>query len=108
MSIAGSMMVAAMLHIASLSAVVAPLQASEQASAEILVTGVRLRATKVDYRLRGAALRYCGPRDPQQNPAAVSTICAFVEACALQGRRSHADMTRCVEGKIAAREARRR
>lgn len=108
MSIPEHAIVATLLQVATMFAAVVPPQESEQASAEILVTGTRLRATKVDYRLRGATLRYCGPRDTQQNAAAVSTICDFVEACVLRGRRSHADLTRCVEDKIAAREARRR
>lgn len=75
---------------------------------EIVVTGVRLRATKVDYRLRGARIVYCGPRDNQQDARSVVSICDFLERCAYRGARSRSALSDCVEAKIAAREHGRR
>lgn len=70
---------------------------------DIVVTGARLRATKVDYRQRGARISYCGPRNDRQDAKAVATICELLEACALGGARSPGKLSNCVEAKIAAR-----
>lgn len=79
-----------------------------QEGEEIVVTGARLRATKVDYRQRGARILYCGPRDARQDADAVTAICGFLESCALGGARSPSALSDCVENKITARDQRRR
>lgn len=79
-----------------------------QEGEEIVVTGARLRATKVDYRRRGAHILYCGPRDARQDSGAVTAICGFPESCALDGARSPSALSDCVEAKITARDRRRR
>lgn len=81
-------------------------QAGGQESDEIVVTGPRLRATKIDYRRKGATVTHCGARDGQQNPALVSAICSFMEACVVQGQRTPPALSDCVEARIAARERR--
>lgn len=81
-------------------------QEGGQQSDEIVVTGPRLRTTKIDYRLRGTTVLYCGPRDARQDPSAVTAICSFVEACVSHGQRTPSTLSDCVEARIAARERR--
>jgi hypothetical protein len=75
---------------------------------EIVVTGARLRSTKVDYRRKGAAITFCGPRDAQQDADAVRMICGFVEDCVFRGSRETQEISRCVEGRMARKRDRHR
>lgn len=74
-----------------------------QEQSEIIVTGARPLATKIDYRLRGAALVYCGARDRQQNASAVATICTILDTCVRGGARSKQTLSAYVEDKRARR-----
>lgn len=86
---------------------VAPSHPVRQAGEDIVVTGARLRATKIDYRQRGPRITYCGPRDERQDARSVAIICDFLETCALGGARAPGPLADCVEAKIAARSRRR-
>ncbi len=88
----------------------APHRAQEyacQQSEEIVVTGIRLQATQVDYRMRGARVAYCGARDERQDTKSVAAICGFLEDCALGGARSRSALSKCVETMILALDRRR-
>ncbi|WP_333572286.1 hypothetical protein [Sphingomonas sp.] len=85
----------------------APSQADARSEADIVVTATRLRATKVDYRFRGAAIVYCGARDRHQDASSVATICDMLAACALGGARKPEALSDCVEDRLAARTRRR-
>lgn len=76
---------------------------AEQEDDAIVVTGQRLRATQVDYRLRGTSVAYCGPRDAQQHLPSVRVICDLVEACVRRGKRAKPALTACVEEQMAHR-----
>jgi len=79
--------------------------AAEAANDSIVVVGLRLRVTKIDYRRHGTKVTYCGPRDGRQEPQAVRMICQFVTDCALQGSKTRSEMSQCVDDRMAREEA---
>ncbi|KTF68475.1 hypothetical protein ATB93_13655 [Sphingomonas sp. WG] len=85
----------------------APMQTtSEAAGEEIVVTGTRLQPIKVDYRLRGALMTACIPRDAQQDRDAVAAICDLIQDCALKGRRAKPELSACVADRLARKHRR--
>jgi hypothetical protein len=67
---------------------------------EIIITGKRLRRTKVDYVLGKSKVKYCGPRDKRQDLEHVKIICGQLQSCFDDGVRRREALHVCVNIRL--------
>lgn len=70
---------------------------------EIVVTAARLQDVRIDYRMDGRHLQYCGPRDRDQDPGDVRIVCGHVATCVSNGQRQRDRLAACVRSRIGRR-----
>lgn len=77
---------------------------SEASEPAIVVTGMLVRKTKVDYRLSGDKIAFCVPRDSKQERAVVRVICELARKCVAEGARKQSELSHCVNRIMAERD----